>query len=969
MSCNLKEYGKNLLIAVSQDLYYDHENSLKGSRTVEKFINSLTKKPKISIHDDIKQYKYTDKIDDSLDISNCFNIILLLHETGWEYFNKESGREIFENIKIIKNMRNGLCHKFKYESKEIETLKETLLNSVTRICRNMTKLYEECNNKRFNEINARYKSIEESYLKGITEIWQETFYEKKFHLKELIEEKGNFKHFISLCRDSLSDIYKKCYTSSRMLEEKFNFSIEDIFVAPMLKKNRNDTQSDLYIPYEKILSEKNEKKTTVPNVVIVTADAGHGKTTLCKKFTLEWCNLESNLSNNFTFLLLIEVKKATEAGVCQYLKEVLLQDSLLKLKATEEEISLFLQQLKILIIIDAYDERSREAKTLISSVLDLPSEKTIIITTRPHCLKEITEEVKKRNLLYTQYDLEGLENEKPFIENIWKHLKKNDEKFSLQLDNFLKFIKELPPDFGTLLKVPLIAFLLTYLWVSSTERGISLENLSFTTLYKQVKELQIENAIKKIISNVEEKICYPDAKEKIENFINIVAEMCYLQAKEKKPMILTSECLESLNKYLEQQGFNKDNIKIILTTIFMSNRSLRNLNVYNYEFLHKSYFDYLVAFYSSCKLMNANCKDVKSIHDLGIFNRNFEENPDSFSFFLGILAETEKLDEYMEEIGKILKEENLYGNFNILWKFLRQTLIKCSAINDHRPNKQLCRAFKNYFLKSKWELSSKDVISGLNILKHLISIDPLTELVVYFRIDKDFPTSNFEVFTSLIRQVNKKLVQNKKIVTFETYFYYDQMNKEPVFSDDLMSCIDPKHFKIEKFLGFIENDKSIKNFRSLLNLRDVELTIKNIEILQKLIEACRNKKRLRHFRLRFDDSILSKKHKKKLPTLNLNNNNVEIFVQYNVRVSQDMSQTISNLAELDSKNVGFHSVTVICDDEKEDKKFIRNWVQNIDEKIIILDKLTVKSTFGISDEFRYELENLVNFKIRWELKF
>ncbi|XP_068219846.1 uncharacterized protein [Palaemon carinicauda] len=246
-----------------------------------------------------------------------------------------------------------------------------------------------------------------------------------------------------------------------------------------------------------LLSKKTENGED-PDVVILSGDAGSGKTTILSSTVEKWYKETNDMPNlsSFQILLYMQFRKRDHNNFDDYLRD-LLHGTVLDL-GFEVAKSAVLRS-RCLFLCDGYDEANSESKKLFEEILQLKcSGKKIIVTTRPVNSKELTSHVNRSQFTRINLSILGLRNEdmESHIQSITKYLIKDVNKRDKMTREITLVFKEINIEMNDILKNPLRFNLFSLLYIECPSLRGKIETVS--ALYNELKNHLKSRVISKL---------------------------------------------------------------------------------------------------------------------------------------------------------------------------------------------------------------------------------------------------------------------------------------------------------------------------------------------------------------------------------------------------------------------------------------------------------------------------------------
>lgn len=240
-----------------------------------------------------------------------------------------------------------------------------------------------------------------------------------------------------------------------------------------------------------------------PEVLIISGEGGMGKTSLMKFMIQSWVENPSQITGlqDISHLVFFQLRGSNVCSLRDMLKNLFpktLQESGVKTEYFQELFMTF----PAVFLLDGYDEVNKKSKKLVVDLLNMTNMR-IIISTRPGCLKELTQlmQTKKRVLVV---EMKGISKEDcaVYVENALSENVHDPLRRSEMRNNILTNLENLNTEKNEL-NVPLTMKLLTVREILAPDR-------SSTNIYEDLTMLMMgkteERLIVKGIQEAEDKI-------------------------------------------------------------------------------------------------------------------------------------------------------------------------------------------------------------------------------------------------------------------------------------------------------------------------------------------------------------------------------------------------------------------------------------------------------------------------------
>ncbi|XP_064099242.1 uncharacterized protein LOC135210290 [Macrobrachium nipponense] len=350
----------------------------------------------------------------------------------------------------------------------------------------------------------------------------------------------------------------------------------DFYVSPIL------TYKGKYLPLADIFTVP-QANDTQGSIIFLTGDAGSGKSTLCEYLDWQWTNDKEEIQElqEYDLLLLIRCREVCTRDVVRLLKEDLLTRTMEC--CNPYRIPELIRNLKILWIIDGLEEATREATSLIRSLLskDNYSSHSFLLASRPEFKYSIMQDLEQHE--YTEVTLNGI-NPKDSFQSMVKFSQIDTD--TSDLERFMSNFKRLDKNIQTELQNPLKLRVAIKFW-SMTNRK-SFKDSSLIELYSSLEESQIESLAKKLTGGM---VTKDDATRKVKIWFDYLCQIAFELAAAKYILIINNATLDKLRRKCEE-------LQIVLYSVCLS-EFLTSNGQGSYQFLHSTQQYYFAAKYAA----------------------------------------------------------------------------------------------------------------------------------------------------------------------------------------------------------------------------------------------------------------------------------------------------------------------------------------------------------------------------------
>ncbi|XP_067129989.1 uncharacterized protein [Centruroides vittatus] len=603
-------------------------------------------------------------------------------------------------------------------------------------------------NKRINKIiNIYNTNIYDSKNIRIGEKVSETDESKQRVEKFISDSKGRLKHYYRT---------KHAYMRSLLWEGRgYNCSVKDYFIELIVEKGKLRSS-----PEEKNIIKLCDIFLQLPEEdlqkFLIIGDPGYGKTTLCKKLAYDWA-ISADYLKHFDFVVVVTLCDIKEKSII----ETILKNGLEKI--TIEEIKEF--DLNFLIILDGYDEVRNNQTNVLKFIeyeyQNISSKMTIIVTSRPHFVPEDVEEEMEDHFSINGFDKN---NQLKYIKTIFQN---NNEKIQclteqLNQNEFLFNIAKCP--------------LMLYMMCCFEKANYLSELKRLTDLYIKMLQLIMKRSSKK------NDLCEEDLKHGRyfygEALLIKLGELAwnYLQNNDKITF-------DSIKTYFPDD--NEYKVVIGLDILIPSAFIIEGKEIYKYDPLHRSFFEFLSSLYLSTlkklppkikKIPDINyiflsglcddeplptfCKTIRlcdkreyNIPFLQTIYKEMKENEENFRKFCSPInvLKVNVITDNIDILEKVINCEKLKTLILILpesWNGLEPIRDKLIKINFNYCNLQ-CFLYAGY-KNAKEFASCFDIRDSISTILYIIGNIECKHLKVYLSGSYNIDTKTFQEYKSII---------------------------------------------------------------------------------------------------------------------------------------------------------------------------------------------------------------------------
>lgn len=543
-----------------------------------------------------------------------------------------------------------------------------------------------------------------------------------------------------------------------------NFSIEKIYTPLRIEGSRNE------ISTENLLATKKESnhKTVMPPALVLHGLAGSGKTTLCLHFLHHWTEGKKEIKTlkDYSLVIYVELRTVKSNSIVSYLRKQRMKESTSTLDITDEDLVQQLNDLKLLFILDGYDEAKSEFKKIVRNIFAKFPNQGILVTTRTEFRDEV---ISMCRIQCSALEICGFDESRidKFTEKVFNAVKQSNyfikkKPNATNSNEFRQYVRGRGRILKKHLELPLTLALMIYMWIDCPE---VLNNVTTcTSLYYELFKL-----CQKKIKN---RLTQCTSEENLEQLLILIGKKAW-QLLRNEEDLLSNEDEKEIDEECRKRKVPKEE----LLSAFLMYEVDSKENRYDYSFMHRTQMEYLSAFYLAEKA------EKKSLHEIDL-NSSLARYHQIIIFLVGHLTRKKMLNKKLHEVFEVLAEAMVgEDNFNFWWRLLTESHI------DGNFNGNLSSEIAQKMLKKKWKLTQDNVVSGLELL--IATPVQIEELVIDIEsgIDpydiKDF----YCIMKSLKRNLRDRYGKNNPIIT--ELFFWQHCTSCGKPSNDLLATLFP----------------------------------------------------------------------------------------------------------------------------------------------------------------------------------
>ncbi|XP_066988360.1 uncharacterized protein [Macrobrachium rosenbergii] len=430
----------------------------------------------------------------------------------WQKGVNDPGDELRGLVRKIKDVRNFVSH-------EAPDMSGTDLESQLRDFQAMleetlekTKSLFPAHVASIDQLKAAIQDAVPTTLEKIREKYDSSNPQDVQRLKEEIEEFGSefseiiqksFEQELLSLYERLCQILPYDWLAQYGLADPCNIMICLKVVDDMELNNRLSGKKSIIVNQQEIFKIKDPMGKD-PEVVIISGDAGSGKTTILCSYAEGWCKKTTDMPelSSFTALLYMQFRNHDHDNFDDYLKSLIPQTVA---RFPVDLVKLAVLDSTFLVLCDGYDEANEKSRRLFEEMLALNSSKMkFVVTTRPGNTERLTKIVNEGKRSRINLRVSGLQEQDMILltEKLVGHLSKDDVTQQEQMKSeLLQKIKEMNTGTSAVLQTPLYFNLFVLLYIECPY--LRDEMSTRTSVYLQLRKHKIKRITNKTGTSVE----------------------------------------------------------------------------------------------------------------------------------------------------------------------------------------------------------------------------------------------------------------------------------------------------------------------------------------------------------------------------------------------------------------------------------------------------------------------------------
>nr|XP_045595588.1 uncharacterized protein LOC123756458 [Procambarus clarkii] len=263
---------------------------------------------------------------------------------------------------------------------------------------------------------------------------------------------------------------------------------------------------------------------TVPEIIVVQGDIGAGKTFLSQQVMDSWLKNDNRIDDlaGCDLVVLIQCHDVFTRDLVRLLQDNLLPQTIQCCEATE--VMGILNSLRILWIIDGFEDASADAKGLLTRLFSLAGpEQTFIVTSRPEYTLALTNIIPKgKNIC--EVTLSGLSSDgrNALLKELIQKKNSNASECTNEYEQFKIYLKQQSSEVQMELSNPLKLILAVKFWIdkSKIELGTTLSDL-----YSAIQDVHVKNVMEKL--KLKSSLLEEELLERVQDWLKILYKVAF----------------------------------------------------------------------------------------------------------------------------------------------------------------------------------------------------------------------------------------------------------------------------------------------------------------------------------------------------------------------------------------------------------------------------------------------------------
>ena len=552
---------------------------------------------------------------------------------------------------------------------------------------------------------------------------------------------------------------------------------------------------------ELLMTSKNiGNKTMVPPALVVSGLAGSGKSSLCLYFLHHWAQETQEIKGlkDYNLVIFVEMRTMRSNTLEEYLKTQRMKKSTGGISS--DDLVQRLDELKLLFIIDGYDEVKKSSQKMVEDIFAKFPEQRILVTTRGEFCKEVKSIATNHRVEYLTAEICGFDRSmiKEFTDKVFKVI--NQSSYYLQSQNcnaracaeFLSYIEKRAKILEKLLELPLTLALMIFLWIDCPE---TLNRVTTcTSLYYELFCLYQKK--------LKDRLEGPCSDKTIQDLLLFIGKKAW-QLLIDEETVLSKEDEKDIEEQCRNEIVDKDELMSAFL-VYESDESVPECK-YDYSFMHKTQMEYLCAYFLAEKTKEGSLDSALESFTGSGFHQ-------VLLFLVGHFARKKTMKSNLDKIFVLLEKVHIEKeDFNFWWRLFTESL----------NNKPLLWKICHTLPRQRWKLSQNNVVCGLELL--IAAPTTIKELVIEIEnsIDPYDIKDLLRIMQSLKVQITDRYHKQNPLFTYLFFWrHFEAKCNKP--SDKLLRTLYPWGY-LRHFTGSVgeqpENKEVLNYCHKANNLR------------------------------------------------------------------------------------------------------------------------------------------------------
>nr|XP_045595589.1 uncharacterized protein LOC123756459 [Procambarus clarkii] len=263
---------------------------------------------------------------------------------------------------------------------------------------------------------------------------------------------------------------------------------------------------------------------TVPEIIVVQGDIGAGKTFLSQQVMDSWLKNDNRIDDlaGCDLVVLIQCHDVFTRDLVRLLQDNLLPQTIQCCEATE--VMGILNSLRILWIIDGFEDASADAKGLLTRLFSLAGpEQTFIVTSRPEYTLALTNIIPKgKNIC--EVTLSGLSSggRNALLKELIQKKISNASECTNEYEQFKIYLKQQSSEVQMELSNPLKLILAVKIWKDKSEIELG---TTLSDLYSAIQDVHVKNIMEKL--RLKCNLLEEELLERVQDWLKILYKVAF----------------------------------------------------------------------------------------------------------------------------------------------------------------------------------------------------------------------------------------------------------------------------------------------------------------------------------------------------------------------------------------------------------------------------------------------------------